>query len=75
VQSAASALSILCEEEPKSSALFCCLAAREYGYTGKKPATGIESAGVSIAVQRGEEVLKRKLSLRERIVKVKIIAS
>jgi len=36
--------------------------------------TGLESAGVAIAVQRGEEVLKRERSLRERIVKVKIIA-
>jgi hypothetical protein len=63
--------SILCEEEPKARALFCCLAVREYGYTGNRT----RSAGVSIAVQRGEEVLKRERSLRERIVKAKIIAS
>jgi len=50
--------------------MFCCLAVREYGYTGKEAgtATGLGSAGVSIAVRRGEELMKREPSIRERIV-------
>lgn len=55
----------------RARAIFCCLAVREYGYTGKEAGTvtGLGSAGVSIAVQRGEELMKRDLALRERIVR------
>lgn len=39
----------------KARAIFCFLALHEYGYTGKEAgmATGLGSAGVSIAVLRG----------------------
>lgn len=55
----------------RARAIFCCLAVREYGYTGKEAGmvTGLGSAGVSIAVQRGEELMKRNPALRERIVR------
>lgn len=54
----------------RARAIFCCLAVREYGYTGKEAgaATGLGSAGVSIAVQRGEKLLKTDPSMKERIV-------
>jgi REP element-mobilizing transposase RayT len=54
----------------RARAIFCCLAVREYGYTGKEAGsvTGLGSAGVSIAVQRGEKLIKRDPTLREMIV-------
>ena len=44
----------------RARALFCCLAVREYGYTGKEAGAmiGLGSSGVSIAVGRGKELLK-----------------
>jgi hypothetical protein len=60
----------------RARALFCCLAVREYGYTGKEAGmvTGLGSAGVSIAVRRGEELMKKDPEMRERIVAASIIA-
>ncbi len=60
----------------RARAIFCCLAVRDYGYTGKEAgtATGLGSAGVSIAVRRGEELMKRDPSMREMIVGTSIIA-
>lgn len=57
-------------------AIFCCLAVREHGYTGKEAgaATGLGSAGVSIAVRRGAELMKKNPSLRERIAGLPPIA-
>lgn len=57
-------------------AIFCCLAVREHGYTGKEAgaATGLGSAGVSIAVRRGAELMKKDPSLRERIAGLPPIA-
>ena len=54
----------------RAKALFCCLAVREYGYTGTAAgkAVGISSAGASIAVRRGGELFKCDPVLRERIV-------
>ena len=56
----------------RARAIFCCLAVRAYGYTGKEvgSVTGLGSAGVSIAVQRGEKVMKKDPSLREMIVRL-----
>jgi hypothetical protein len=56
----------------RARAIFCCLAVRDYGYTGKEAGTvtGLGSAGVSIAVRRGEELMKRDPSMRERVVGV-----
>jgi putative transposase len=53
----------------KARAIFCCLAVRDYGYTGKEAgtATGLGSAGVSIAVRRGYELMKKDPSILERI--------
>lgn len=53
----------------RARAIFCCLAVRDYGYTGKEAgmATGLGSAGVSIAVRRGEELMNEDPSLRKRI--------
>lgn len=53
----------------RARALFCCIAVREYGYTGKEAgaATGLGSAGVCIAVRRGEELIKNDPSIRERV--------
>jgi len=50
-------------------AIFCCLAVRDYGYSGKEAgtATGLGSAGVSIAVRRGEELMKKDPSIQKRI--------
>ena len=55
----------------KASAIFCFLAVRDYGYTGKEAGmtTGLGSAGVSIAVRRGEELIKIDPSIRERVVR------
>jgi putative transposase len=51
-------------------AIFCFLAVREYGHTGKEVGslTGLGSSGVSIAVRRGEEVMRNNPSLRKMIV-------
>jgi len=56
----------------KARAIFCFLAVHEYGYTGKDAGTetGLGSAGVSIAVRRGEELIKNDPLLRERILGV-----
>lgn len=61
----------------RSRAIFCCLAVHEFGYTGKEAGTavGLGSAGVSIAVKRGEELLKKEPALRERIAGVPILPS
>lgn len=49
----------------RARAIFCCLAVHEYGYTcteaGKS--IGIGSAGASIAVRRGAELLKNNPEL------------
>lgn len=60
----------------RARAIFCCLAVRTYGYTGKEAGsvTGLGSAGVSIAVQRGEKLIEKDPSLREMIVKLGTIA-
>lgn len=54
----------------KTRAIFCFLAVHEYGYTGKEvgTATGLGSSGVSIAIRRGEKLMKKDPSIRERIV-------
>jgi len=59
----------------RARAIFCCLAVREYGYTGKEAGsvTGLGSAGVSIAVQRGEKLMKSEPSIREKIMEIGII--
>ncbi len=53
----------------RARALFCCIVVREYGYTGKEAgaATGLGSAGVSIAVRRGEELIINDPSIKEKI--------
>jgi len=50
-------------------AIFCCLAVQEFGYTGKDAGTasGLGSAGVCLAVQRGENLLQNGPTLREKI--------
>ncbi len=60
----------------RARAIFCCLAVREYGYTGKEAgaATGLGSSGVSIAVQRGEKLIKKDPSLKEMIMGMGTIA-
>lgn len=60
----------------RARAIFCCLAVREYGYTGKEAgmATGLGSAGVSIAVRRGEEVMRNEPAIRERMVEASLTA-
>lgn len=57
----------------RARAIFCCLSVQEYGYTGKEAGTilGFGSAGVSIAVKRGSELLKNDPSLLARIVGTK----
>jgi len=59
----------------RARAIFCCLAVREYGYTGKEAGslTGLGSAGVSIAVQRGEKLMKSEQSIREKIMEIGMI--
>jgi len=51
-------------------AIFCCLAVRNYSYSGKEvgEVAGLGSAGVSIAVRRGDELLKLDSSLHKRII-------
>jgi len=53
----------------RARAIFCCLAVREYGFSGKEAgaATGLGSAGVSIAVQRGGKLLEETPAMREMI--------
>ena len=53
----------------RAKAVFCCLAVRDYGYTGTEAGkvVGIGSAGASIAVRRGTELLKCDPALREKI--------
>ncbi len=53
----------------KARAIFCCLSVQEFGYTGKEAGMmlGFGSAGVSIAVRRGAELLKNDPTLLERI--------
>lgn len=52
----------------RAKAIFCCLAVRDYGYTGTEAgkAVGIGSAGASMAVRRGEELLKSDPELRDK---------
>jgi len=52
----------------RAKAIFCCLAVREYGYTGTEAGktVGIGSAGASIAVRRGAELLKSDPALRDK---------
>ena len=54
----------------RARAIFCCLAVQEFGYTGKDvgTASGLGSAGVCIAVQRGENLLQNEPALREKII-------
>ena len=60
----------------RARAIFCCLAVREYGYSGKEAgaATGLKSSGVSIAVQRGEKLMKKDPAMREKIMGMGTIA-
>jgi len=53
----------------RARAIFCFIAVREYGYTGKEAgeATGLGSAGVCIAVRRGEELIKNDPSIKEKV--------
>ncbi|MEA5115266.1 MAG: transposase [Geobacteraceae bacterium] len=53
----------------RARALFCCIAVREYGYTGKEAgaAAGLGSAGVCIAARRGEELIKNDPSIKEKV--------
>lgn len=59
----------------KARAIFCCLAVRKYGYTGKEAGllAGLGSAGVSIAVQRGEKLFETDPSMREMIAALGMI--
>jgi len=59
----------------RARAIFCCLAVREYGYTGMEAGavTGLGSAGVSVAVRRGEELMKKDPSMRAKIVGESVI--
>lgn len=52
-----------------AKAVFCYLAVREYGYSGKEAGTitGLGSSGVSIAVRRGEALVKNDPSLLKRV--------
>lgn len=52
----------------KARAVFCFLAVHDYGYTGKEAGMtiGLGSAGASIAVRRGEELIKKDRLLREK---------
>lgn len=61
----------------RARAIFCCLAVREFGYTGKEAGmvAGLGSAGVCIAVRRGEELINGEPALRERIVGARLLAS
>lgn len=54
----------------RARAIFCCLAVHEFGYTGKEVGTaaGLGSAGVCIAIRRGEELMHSEPTLRERVV-------
>jgi REP-associated tyrosine transposase len=54
----------------RARAIFCRLAVHEFGYTGKEAGTaaGLGSAGVSIAIRRGEELLRSEPTLRTKIV-------
>lgn len=58
----------------KARAVFCFLAVHDYGYTGKEAGmtAGLGSAGVSIAVRRGEELIKNDPLMRERLWGVEI---
>lgn len=61
----------------RARAIFCCLAVHEFGYTGKEvgTASGLGSAGVCIAIRRGEELIENEPVLRERIVAARILES
>jgi REP element-mobilizing transposase RayT len=53
----------------RAKAIFCYLAVREYGYTGTEAGrvVGIGTAGASIAVRRGSELLRCDPTLRDKI--------
>ncbi len=53
----------------RARAIFCCLAVREYGYSATEAgkSIGLGSAGGSIAVRRGGELLKCDPALRDEI--------
>ena len=53
----------------RAKAVFCCLAVREYGYTGTEAgkAVGIGSAGASIAVRRGVELFESDPELADKL--------
>ncbi len=57
-------------EIARARAIFCCLAVHEYGYTAREAgqAAGLGSAGASIAVKRGREVLRGDPALRDRVI-------
>jgi hypothetical protein len=56
----------------RAKAIFCCLAVRDYGYTGTDAGkvVGIGSAGASIAVRRGEKLLKSDPELLDKLMEV-----
>ncbi|NVN98927.1 MAG: transposase [Geobacteraceae bacterium] len=53
----------------RAKALFCCLAVRDYGYSGTEAGkiVGIGSAGASIAVKRGRELLECAPELEDKL--------
>lgn len=61
----------------KARAIFCCLAVHEFGYAGKEVgmASGLGSAGVCIAIRRGEELMHRDPTLREKVLGARVLES
>ncbi len=57
------------KERATTRAILCYLAVRDFGYTGKEAGTetGLGSAGVSIAIRRGEALLKRARNFEIRL--------
>jgi hypothetical protein len=55
----------------RAKAIYCCLAVRENGFTGTEAGkvVKIASAGASIAVRRGGELLKSDPELQHKIQK------
>ncbi len=59
----------------RARAIFCYLAGHEFGHTGKEVGTmaGLGSAGVCIAIQRGEKLAHSEPTLRERVIRAQIL--
>jgi REP element-mobilizing transposase RayT len=58
----------------RAKAIFCFLAVREYGYTGTEAGKTvcIGTAGASIAVRRGGELLKNASEIRAKLIEAEI---